>query len=195
MSAQKFAMTFTAGQTVRLPAGRFFFINAATAALDVRTAGNTSSPASFLNIGAGTKFGPVQEGQGWRFLDVTSATAQNVEITISDDGQFEVASTVNVAGNVTTTVAPSVAIASPADVAIAATTTDVASIPQNVSRRRVTVGVLSTAAGPVRVSANGATGRGIEVQPGTFVEFVTTAALGIRNDGAAGTSFYFFEET
>jgi hypothetical protein len=68
-------------------------------------------------------------------------------------------------------------------------------VPANASRRRITIGVLSTAAGPIRVSANGATLRGIEIQPGSFAEFRTTAALGIRNDGAAPTSFYLFEET
>jgi hypothetical protein len=194
MSARNYAQTIGAGETIRLPAGRYFFVRTAAAALDITTEGNPGSPLRFIGIGAGTKFGPVEPGQQWRFLLVASAVAQNVEIIISDDGNFEVASTVTVSGTASTAELPSAALADTADTNQAINTQTV--IAANLSRRRITIGVLSTSPEPVRVSQAGGAGRGIEIAPGTQREFKTTAALTVRNTNvnASGSDAVWYAE-
>ena len=195
MSARIFSQAIGAGATIRLPAGRYFYVKTAASALNLTTSGNTGSPATFENIGAGAKFGPVAEGQGWRFLDVFSAAAQNIEIAISDDGNFEIASAVTVAGLANVAVAPSATLADTVDNAQASATQT--AIAANLSRRRITIGVLSTALNSVRVSQAGGAARGEEIQPGMTRTFETTAALIVRNDntlGGAGAATWFATE-
>jgi hypothetical protein len=180
MSARNYVQAIGAGATIRLPAGRYFYVKSAAAVLDIETWGNTGAPVRFTGVPAGSKFGPVQEGQGWRYLLVTSAAAQNIELIISDDGNFEIASAVTVVGGVVTAEAPYSTIADTADVTQASGTETV--IAANLSRRMIEIGVLSTAGNGVRVSqAGGANTRGHEIQPGTSKPFETTAALIVRN--------------
>lgn len=194
MSARNYAFSIGAGAQVRLPAGRYFFVRTASAAINVTTEGNPGSPLSFKGISGGTKFGPVDQGQGWTYLIIQSASAQNLEIVISDDGLFDVANTVTVSGAVTTTDQPSTAIATPAGIAVASGTAQ--TIAANLARRRITICNPSTATGSVFAQAVGAgAGRGIEIQPGTAVEFRTTAAIDVRNDSGALVTVTTFEET
>jgi hypothetical protein len=194
MSARNYVETFGAGESKNLPAGRYFFIRSATSAVDIETQGNPGSPARFIGVGAGARFGPVAEGQGWKLLRVTSAGAQIVEIIISDDGDFEVANAVTVTGAVSIAESPSSALASPA--AVARGTGGADTIAANLSRRRITVSSLSTNTGSVFIQAVGAgAGRGIELQPGQVIELKTTAAFDIRNDSGASQTYSTFEET
>jgi hypothetical protein len=185
MSARNYLQTLGAGEVATLPGGRFFMIKAATAVLNVETIGNAGSPVSFTGIGAGSKFGPVAEGEGWTNLKLTAATAQNIEVIISDDGYFDVANTVTVSGSVTVTDVPSTALTDRVDATNAIATE--ATIAANLSRRRITIGVLSSSNNSVRVSQAGGTGRGIEISPGTNQEFKTTGALVVRNDNTTGS--------
>lgn len=196
MSARNYLQSIGAGATARLPGGRYFFVKQATSAITITTQGNTGTPARFENIGAGSKFGPIPDA--WTFLDVFSAGAQTIELIISDDGLFEVANAVTVSGVAQVADLPSAALADTADASLAsgAETT----IAANLLRRRITIGVLSSFTNGVRVSqAGGANTKGIEIQPGTFVEFRTTAALVVRNANvaadASATSWYSLEET
>src|SRR6478735_8353941 len=132
MSARNYSQTLAPGVPIRLPAGRYFFVRTAASALDIRALGNTGAPVAFIGVGAGTKFGPVAVGEGWSFLEVTSAAAQNIEIIVSDDGNFEVASTVTVSGAVTVSNLPSSTVATPAAVTFATATAS--SIAANLSR-------------------------------------------------------------
>jgi hypothetical protein len=193
MSSQNYVQQIAAGATITLPNGRFFMLRTASSNVDVETQGNPGAPVRLIGIGAGSRFGPVAEGQGWSSLRITSALAQTVEVIISDDGLFDVANTVSVAGAVQTQEQPAGAMADTADTAILAGAT--ANIAANLARRRITIGVVSTAASPVRVSQAGTAGRGIEIQPGTYQEFKNTAALVVRNDTATNTSWYAEEET
>jgi hypothetical protein len=198
MSARVYAQAIGAGATIRLPAGRYFYIKTATFALTIVCSGNTVSPATFINIGAGAKFGPVAEGQGWRYLDVSSANAQSVEIVISDDGNFEIASAVTVAGTASFAELPSSLVTSTLDLTLATATET--TLAGNLTRRRIVVGVLSTSPQPVRVRSAGAMASGgEEIQPGMTREFKTTADLTIRNDntfgGGTAANWYAFEES
>lgn len=194
MSARNYTQTLGAGDIIRLPAGVYFYIRTAASALDVSTEGNPGSPLRFTGIGAGAKFGPLPAGQGWKFLVVSSAAAQAIEIVISDDGLFELSSSVSVTGGVTTQETPSSAVATPAAGSRATGGAD--TIAANLSRRRISICAPSTNTGSLFVQAVGAgAGRGVELQPGTTLEFKTTAALDIRNDSGATQAYSTFEET
>lgn len=194
MSARNYQQTLGAGDVIRLPSGRYFFVRTAAAALDITTEGNPGSPLRFIGVGAGTKFGPVAEGQQWRNLVISSATAQAIEIIISDDGNFDVANTVTVSGSVTTAEAPSATVATPAAGSRATGGAD--TIAANLSRRRITICSLTSNTTNFFVQAVGAgAGRGIEIQPGTYTEFRTTAALDIRNDSGSTVAYTVFEES
>lgn len=195
MSARNYVQALGAGESINLPAGVFFMIRTAASALDVETIGNPGAPVRFLGIGAGSRFGPVAPGEGWKLLRVTSAAAQNIEIIISDDGLFDLANAVTVVGAVPVVVAPNSGItASGADVSV--NTGNASSIAANLSRRAITIGALKANTGEIRVQSTGAgANRGIELQPGQSVTLNNTAAIDVRNDSGAAQSYYAFEET
>jgi hypothetical protein len=197
MSARNFTILHPGGGAIiPLPRGRYFYVRTATSNIDVTTHGNPGSPITLTGIPAGSKFGPVAEGQDWTELRVASSAAQTIEITISDDGNFEIAASVTVAGVAAVAEQPSGTLADTADTSQAAASQT--TISANLSRRRITIGHLSTSASAsVRVSQAGGDGRGIELGPGVFQEFKTTAQLIVRNvTGAAGVAtWYALEET
>lgn len=200
MSARKYVQTFGAGQMVRFPAGRYFYINTATSALNIATEGNPGSPVTFDGIGAGAKFGPVAEGQGWRYLAVTSPGAQVVEITISDDGDFEIAASVTVTGVTSVAEAPATTITNTA-VVDANNAAETLLIAANPSRRRVQIAADSTNADGGTTATHGGLIRGQtggnaidEIQPGVSKWFNYTGALYVRNDSGSTNRFYIREE-
>jgi hypothetical protein len=200
VSAQKFVQAFGAGETVRFPAGRYFYVGVAPTTIDVTTEGNPGSPVRLIGIGAGSKFGPVAEGEGWRFLVVRSAGAQTIEITISDDGNFEVAANVTVAGTVSVSAAPATTITNTAPVD-AITAAETLLIAANTSRRRVQIAADSANADGGTNATHGGLIRGTtggnaidELQPGVSKWFEVTGALYVRNDSGSTNRFYVREE-
>lgn len=202
MSSRKYVQSFGAGETIRFPAGRYFFVDSApSGGLTITTEGTPSAPVSFVNIGAGAKFGPLPEGAGWRYLVVTSAAAQSIAITISDDGIFEVAANVTVAGTVTVADSPTTTITNTAPVD-AATGAETLLIAANTGRRRVQIaadsanadgGTTATHGGLIRAQTGG---NAIdEIQPGVSKWFEYTGALYVRNDSGSSNRFYVREET
>lgn len=178
MTTRTYTLTFAGAGTGVLPAGVFFYVKTATAALTIRTRGSTSSPIEFADVGAGLKFGPVPAEKRWTYLDVESAVAQVVTVIVSDDAEVDIASTVNVAGNVQVSEVPSVTLATPARVSLN-TATDVPIVAASATRRRVTIQNPSTNTESVNVGPTGqlSTTRGLEIEPGTSFEFVTSAAI------------------
>jgi hypothetical protein len=201
MSARKYVQAFGAGQTIRFPAGRYFFVDSApSGGLTIVTEGTPSAPATFAGIGAGSKFGPVAEGAGWRYLVVTSAGAQTVEITISDDGVFEVAANVTVAGTVDVQSVPAATITNTAPVD-AGTGAETLLIAANTSRRRVQIAADPLNAEGATTATKGGLIRGQtggnaidDVQPGVSKWFEYTGALYVRNDSGSTNRFYVREE-
>jgi hypothetical protein len=188
----------TAGQTTVLGRGRIFNVLQASSPISVvadrrSNAGGQTLNRVFNSIPAGSKF-TAKDGEEWTYLRITSALTQTITIFVGDDDmQFNNA--VTVTGTAVVSVSPSNTLNCSADKTLAANSTDAASIPANAARRRVTIGLLSSsAATKIRVSDTGATTRGFEIQAGTFTEFDTTAALGIRNDTAAIATYYIVEE-
>ena len=198
MTSEVLTQTVGAGATATFGRGRIFnLLQAATPVTIVLEAkspkGGQTAIRTFKNIPAGSKF-TAKVGEEWTFLRLTSAAAQNVTLFVGDD-DMSFNNAVTVTGVAVVAITPSSTINAPTQTTIAATTTDIATITQNLSRKRITVGNLSTSPNSIRVSADGLTNKGIEVQPGTFAEFDTTAALGVRNDGAGVCTWYFFEES
>ena len=198
MTSEVLQQAVGAGATVTFGRARIFNLLQAASPVTIileskSVLGGQTAIRKFVNIPAGSKF-TAKVGEEWTFLRLTSALAQTVTLFVGDD-DMTFSNAVTVTGTAVVAITPSTTINAPTEIAIGATSTDIASIPQNLARRRITIGVKAAANGPIRVSADGATLKGIEIQPGTYAEFDTTAALGIRNDAAAGTTYYFFEES
>ncbi len=153
--------------------------------------GGQSPQRIFKNVPAGSKF-TAKEGESWTYLRIDSAVLQTITIFIGDeDLQFNNA--VTVTGLAQVAIFPSGTINDTADQVQAFGTQTV--IAANPARRRITIGCRETSADTVRVSGGGGAGKGVVIQPGTFVEFDTTASLTVRNDNAAGNAtWYAFEE-
>lgn len=186
MSTRTYTYTFQGGDSVRTPGGRFFYIKTATSAVRVEAIGASSQPIVFEDVGAGLKFGPVPLELRWTYLQLSSVLAQVVVIIISDDAEVDIASTVNVAGNVTTTETPATVITTPARVAVGGTPTLV--VAQNVARRMLTVQVPLAATAPVLFGPSTGLGlspaQGIEVPPGGSWPFAGTYELyGLATSG------------
>lgn len=194
MSTRIYTLTFTGAQTIEgLPQGRFFMVKSATAALTVECERSDAQPVVFANVGAGIQYNALDAGK-WQRMKVTSVVAQVVEIVISDEASVSFANTVSVAGGVTITETPSATLSTPAVDAVA--NTSALSIAANAARRRITICSNSANTGSVFIQAAGAgANRGIELQPGTFVELKTTAAIDVRNDSGAAQNITRFEET
>lgn len=194
MTTEVISQALTAGQQATFGQGRVWYIKSATAPLLIvaETQRSGANIRKFINVGAGFKFSAA-DGDGWTYLRVTSSVNQNIEIIIGDD-DVEVSNAVSVTGGVTVQEIPSVGLtASVADTSVANATAS--AIPANASRRRITVGALSTNTGSLRIQSTGAgANRGLELQPGLFVELKTAAAFDVRNDSGAAQSYYVLEE-
>lgn len=198
MTTEVLPLTLAAGQAATFGSGRIWYLKTAIAPVTIscekRGGTGTTQVRKFSNVGPGFKF-KAEIGDGWTYLRLTNgATPQNIEIIIGDD-DVEVSNAVSVTGAVTTLISPATAITtSVADNALATASAMV--IPANLSRRRITIGSLSTNTGSVRVQSTGAgANKGLELQPGLFVEFDGTYAIDVRNDSGAVQNIYLFEES
>lgn len=139
----------------------------------------------------------------WDFCNVTGAAGTSITFIYGFADVREDVTLFNqqiavISGVTAVAFAPSSTFVDTVDTAQATNTQTV--IAANLLRRRITIGVPPSAAAnePVRVSFTGGAGRGIVIQPGTFQEFDTTAALVVRNDNTLatglGTVWYAEEE-
>lgn len=194
MSTRTYTLTFLAAGTATLPAGVFFYIKSASAALSIVTRGSTTAPIEFTNVGAGLRFGPVPGEKRWTYLDVTSSVAQVVEAVVSDDAEVDIASTVNVAGSVTVQELPATALSTPAASNILTATA--LSIPANPARKRIKVCNDPANTGNVYLQSVGAgAGRGVPIQPGMYEEVAGVYAFDVRNDSGSTVVVTLAEET
>jgi len=195
MTTEVLSQALTGGVKATFGQGRVFYIKTATSALNIeaKRAGGANSVRKFINIGAGFKF-TADVGEGWDLLEVTSAVGQTLEIVVGDD-DVDVANAVSVSGVANIQETPSATIsASAADVSVG--NGAASAIAGNAARRRITVCALSTNTGSLRIQSPGAgANKGLELQPGIFIELRTTAAFDIRNDSGASQSYSVFEES
>lgn len=195
MSSEVLTQALLAGVQATFGQGRIFNVLSASGPLTIvadrrSQAGGQTQPRRFTNVPAGTKF-TAPKGDEWTYLQVTSAINQNVTIFIGDeDLQFNNA--VTVTGTALVAINPSSGLTDTADTVQAFGTQTV--IAANAARRRITIGNRANSAANIRVSGAGGAGHGIELAPGVFTEFDTTASLTVRNDAAAGSATWYAEE-
>lgn len=184
MTTEVLSYTISAGQTVRAPRGRLFFVKTAANPLSITASGRPGAPIKFSNITAGLKYGPVDESEHWEYLEITSATAQTIEIIIGDD-DVEVAGTVSVAGTVTVSEPGYAGNTVSVDISVP-TGVSTAILAPSSSRKTCIVGSLSTNPGSVRIGYGGAIGatQGIELQPGEKITIPTQASVYAWNANA-----------
>jgi hypothetical protein len=194
--------TIPASGVVSLPPANFIFVLSSTGntKLQLSRLGASVRGANIENYGSSNLAGlQIYRTQRWDFATFTGTPGVVVTFIygttdIREDGTLFTQQIATVSGIVTTQVAPAAAISTPATNAVV--TASATTIAANLARRRITFVSPSTNTGSVFLQAVGAgAGRGIELQPGTFVEIDNTAAIDIRNDSGATQTVGTFEET
>jgi hypothetical protein len=194
MSVQNYVQQFAAGQTSKFPGGRAFYIRQASSPVNIVTYGKPASPVNLTGIAAGSKLGPVPVDLRWDYLEVTSPAAQTVEVVISDEGEFEEAGVVTIAGTVTVTQLPASSMTDLPPVSVPSGVLT-ALIAANTSRKRVTVCVPSTPGlSSVFLRSAGGANNLLEVQAGTFVSLTNTAAISAFQSSGAAVDVLILEE-
>lgn len=200
MSIDSRTETIGASGQVKLKGCNFFFMITASAPITVQlNRGGTNE--TFTGLQAGVQVGRVK---WWDNATIIGAAGTVVTFFLGDATFREDFTLFNqqiavISGVTAVAISPASTFVDTVDTA-QATNTQTA-IAANLLRRRITIGVPPSAAAnePVRVSNAGGAGRGIVIQPGTYQEFQTTAALFVRNDNTLatglGTVWYAEEET
>lgn len=197
MTTEVKQQTLLANQPGYFGQGRVWYLKSATGPVAIRCekrGQGSTNVRNFINVPAGFKF-KAEVGDGWDILVIESATNQVIEIIIGDD-DVDVANAVTVNGSVVVDPEPSATISTPADVPVAAGGNSV--IAANLTRKRIRVGSLSTNAPATPANlrvADSANPRGVELQPGTWETFETTAALTVFNPDASLQTYWTFEES
>lgn len=195
-NVERFSQVIPANGILELPRGNLFILLSATAAINLRMQGK-----GFAEGVDGTTGGVrLRRVLPWDTIRLIGAAGTTCVYFIGSDETDEdltevfLQSTV-IAGTTAVAEAPSATVSALADNALPAATTE--TIAANLLRRRITIGCLGTNTVGFRVKNSGGPAlSGIEIQPGMYEEFRTTAALDIRNDDAAvATSYYIFEES
>lgn len=188
-------LTFTGGDTKRLPGGNYLRLLTASNAVKVEyvRAGTIIEHETADGVKAGYGGRPPRKPDQPRAFDevrITSATAQTVELLIlqgtADYDRSVGTVDITRSNNLTDTIDVSM---------LAGARTQI--VPANTSRRRVLITNLAAGAQTLRVgnSATVAANRGTPVAPGETVTFETTAAIAGWNPGAAAQSVAVTEET
>lgn len=194
MSIDSRTQVFDASGQLRLANGNFIFIISASALVTI-VLNKLGSSETFAANAAGLLIARVKN---WDFAFLQAAPGTTVSFFYGigafreDNTDFRQA-LATISGSVNVQTIPSATYVDTPDVAQAITSET--AIAANLLRRRITIGVLSTSLAGVRVSfTGGGNTRGIEIQPGTFVEFDTTAALKVRNIDAVNVATWYAEE-
>lgn len=172
----------------RLANANFIFVIAASLPVSVRL-NRGGSTESFDSISAGLQVGRLKPWEECALIGTAGATVTLFYgyCSLREDVTVFSQQIATIAGTVAVAILPASSITDTADTTTAAGAQ--VAISANLARRRLTIGVLSTSGNGVRVSfTGGANTRGIEIQPGTFVEFQQTAALVVRNADIAATA-------
>lgn len=178
--------TIPASGQLSLTNANFFFMISATANVTLRLP-RLGSFEEFSGLQAGIQVARVRN---WDYATIVGTAGTVVTFFYGYTAVREDVTLFNqqiaiIAGITAVATAPSASFTSTVDTAQASGTST--NIAANLARRRITIGVPSSALNSVRVSNLGGGGRGIEIQPGQFVEFATTVALNVRNDNTFGT--------
>lgn len=190
-----------ASGVVTLPPANFIFVlsSSVNTLLKLTRLGASVRGANIENYGSSNLGGlQIYRTQRWDVATLTGAPGGTVTFIygttdIREDGTLFTQQIATVSGIVSTAESPSSTIIDTAQAVLAPAAQT--AIAANLTRRRITIGNLSTSLASLFVSQAGGDGRGIEIQPGTFTEFKTTAALIVRNvTGSPGNLTWYAEE-
>jgi hypothetical protein len=185
---------------VKLPNANFLFVITATGNVTFQlTRAGLAAGAAQENYTGNLGGLQISRVQRWDFASITGAVGVAItfmygNVSIREDVTLFNQAIATISGVTAVATQPSSVVSTPAAQAVA--NTNKVSLAANLTRRRITICALSTNTGSVFVQAPAAgAGIGIELQPGTFTEFDTTAALDVRNDSGAIQTITTFEET
>jgi hypothetical protein len=197
MTTDVITQAITAGGTVTFGRGRFFALLAATGPVtvafeDKRVGGSQTQRRVLNNIQAGTKM-TVNPGEEWTYIRLTSASAQNITVGVSDDN-VEFTSAVSIVNTPSVFLAPTTLVSTPAQISLNSTQTT--QIPANSSRKRLTVCGVSTNTGAVLLhqGAQGAVNSGIPIGPSTIFSVASAAQWEVYNPLGGTAVFTYTEE-
>lgn len=195
MALNSYSQAIPAAGTVRIAAGNFFFLITAAALVNI-TLSVGGQTESFANAIAGLKLKRLKK---WDYIDIAGPAGTLVSFLLgysaiqADDTDIQQA-LATIAGTVAVASLPSTNVIDNPNVALPnAATTQI--VPVNLFRRRVTIGNPSTALASFFIRSAAGANNLLEIQPGTFTEFDTTARLDGRNDSGAALSATVFEES
>jgi hypothetical protein len=187
---------------MQLDSGNFFFLLASASALPITFLAQYGGPTeNMIGIPVGTQ---IYRVKSWNTLTLTGTPGAVIQFwhgygfTRQDYTNFQAAfATVNTAAGTALAVVPGLGSAiSPidrADIVVAAGGNAV--IAANPLRRSITIGSLSTnvpATTNLRLQGSDAIG-GVELQPGTYYNEATTAALNVHNGDANAQTIWVQE--
>jgi hypothetical protein len=193
MSTEVLSQTLTPGQTWKLGSGSMFLLQTAANPVNIvaRQLGNSNKNRIFNSVPAGFKFTADSPDDGFDTLELTSPAGQTITIAVgTDDVTF--ASVVNIANIPSVQDNPAATLIDNAPV-VCANTAQTAVVPQNLTRRRVTLSLALTGS-TVYVRKGGGANDLLPLNPGASVEFSCTYALDIRNASGASQTVYVLEE-
>jgi len=187
------------GQLILPPANYLFIINASVNVnVSTQREGNTET---FNNVGAGLLLARLKP---YTRVVIAAANGTTVQFfygnqVMREDSTLFQATIASISGSVSTVPGLGSANAPTDATQTALATATQGAIAANAARKSVTIGSLSSNAPAtlnLRVgNAALAVNQGIELQPGTFYNFVTTAALRVRNDDANSQTYWVQEYT
>lgn len=188
---------FPANGRIVLGPGNLLFILDATANVTVTfERGGTTFGA--IDVSAGYVKRNITEWERAVLTGTAAATVEffyGTELIAEDDTDFR-QTIATIAGVTTVAEQPSSALATGADVAVAAgATSDIAA---NLGRKRLLVGadVANADPLPLRVrNTAAATAQGAQLQAGQSIKLPTTAAVRVMNPGAVAQTYWFLEES
>lgn len=196
MSINSFTEIVDASGQKRLSGNNnFLFLISATAAVTVQFSRGGTQEIFTGQIG-GLQVARVKPWDYAFFIAApgTSLTFYYGAALVREDASTLQQQIATIAGTVPVVTSPASALSTPAATVVG--TAAASTIAANLLRRRITICSLSTNTGSVFIQTVGAgAGRGIELQPGQFVEIDNTVAMDVRNDSGANQTFTVFEES
>lgn len=196
MSLERRVQIIPANGRFEMPGGNYILFLTATAAVELQMLRDGTSDR-FIGVTGGLLLRRIKPYQNIVIIGTAGVSVEVIvgsEVVEKDETDIRLAVTA-IAGTISTTIAPSSILSTPDDNALAVSATE--NIAANLSRKRITIGVLSTELVGVRAQAVGANdASGVEIQPGTSYTFETTASIDVRNNDATNaTSYWILEET
>lgn len=196
MSTEVLTQTVGAGGKAIFGSGSQFLIVAAASSVTVvaKSIGNSNKNRTFANVPAGFKFTADSQDDGFDTLEVTSAAAQTITLSVGTD-DVTYSNSVTVTGTTTTSELPASTLSNTAPVACP-NAAQTAVVPANGARRRVSLTVDPLfAGGIVFARSTGGTQNLVPMQAGLSYPFAGTYGVDVRNDAGSAVTIYIAEES